>query len=105
VTVNATARTYTKTADYFFMGQFSRFLARNATVLATSGNYDYGSGAKIESTAVADADGSRTVVVQNGFGNDVFLTIAFKGGETWSGPLYRQSLTTWVLPPPSSSSS
>ena len=103
MTVNSTARTYTKTADYYFMGQFSRYLLRNATVLATSGNYDYGNGAKIESTAVVNADGSRTVVVQNGFGSDVFLKIAFKSGDTWSGPLYQQSLTTWLLPPPSSS--
>lgn len=99
IEVNTTTNTYIKTNDYYFMGQFSKYLPRGSTVLATTGNYDYGGGAKIESTAVVNKDGSRAVVIQNGFGNAVYVTVTFSSGETWSGPLYAQSLTTWLLPP------
>lgn len=72
-----------------------------------SGNYDYGSGAGIsyessgqgvQSVTALNTDGSRTVVLYNGFGNVVYLTLTFATGDVWSGPLYAQSVTTWLLP-------
>ena len=99
VEVDTSAGTYSKTLDYYFMGQFSRYVPRGAIALSTTGSYDYGSGSKIEVAAFLNTDGSRTLVIQNGFGNGVYLTVTFQSGETWSGPLYTQSLTTWLLPP------
>lgn len=83
------------------MGQFSRFVPRGATVLATTGSQDFGGGQKFEAVSFVEEDGSRTVVIQNNFGNEIFLTVTFKGGETWSGTVYTESLTTWQLPPAS----
>jgi hypothetical protein len=102
VTVNTNAGTYSKTLDYYLMGQFSRFVPRGSINLATTGSHDYGGGSKFEATAFVEADGSRTVVIQNNFANSVYLTVTFKSGETWSGPVYTKSLTTWQLPPVSS---
>ena len=81
------------------MGQFSRFVPRGAINLATTGSYDNGGGSKFEATAFLNSDGSRTVVIQNNLGNSVETTVTFNSGETWSGPVYAQSLTTWQLPP------
>lgn len=99
VEVDTGAGTYTKTLDYYLMGQFSRFVPRGAINLATTGSYDYGGGSKFEATAFLNPDGSRTVVIQNNFGNSVYVEVTFKSGDTWSGPVYMQSLTTWQLPP------
>lgn len=99
IEVDTSAGTYDKTMDYYFIGQFSKFLARNATVLETSGSYEYNPGDGCEFTATLNADGSRNVVIFNGFGNELFITLTFESGESWSGPLYQYSVTTWVLPP------
>lgn len=99
IAVNGTG--YTLTNDYYYLGQFSKFLKRGSIVLAGTGNFDYGSnsaginykssGSGIQSVATINADGSRTVVIYNGFGNSVFLTVKFNSGETWTGPLYEYS--------------
>lgn len=80
------------------MSQFSRFVPRGAINLATTGSYDYGGGSKFEGTAFLNSDGSRTVILQNNFNNQVDVTVTFKSGETWTGPVYAQSVTTWQLP-------
>jgi glucan endo-1,6-beta-glucosidase len=98
VTVDTSAGTYTKTADYYWIAQFSRFIPRGSIALSTTGGYDYGDGDKIEGQAFVQSDGTRVLVIQNGFDNDVELTVNFTSGEQWSGPLYSQSLTTWLLP-------
>ncbi|RFU32833.1 hypothetical protein B7463_g3482, partial [Scytalidium lignicola] len=99
--VNTSAGTYSKTLDYYIMGQFSRFVPRGAINLATTGSHDYGGGSKFEATSFLNSDGSRTVVMQNNFNNAVYVTVTFNSGETWSGPVYTQSITTWQLPPTS----
>ncbi|KAL1966116.1 hypothetical protein VTN77DRAFT_4864 [Rasamsonia byssochlamydoides] len=99
VEVDTTAGTYSKTPDYYFMGQFSRFVPRGAIALNTTGSWDYGNGQKLEVAAFLNPDNSRTLVIENGFGNPVYVTVTFNSGETWSGPLYTESVTTWVLPP------
>ncbi|OKL62582.1 Endo-1,6-beta-D-glucanase [Talaromyces atroroseus] len=98
VTVDTSAGTYTKTADFYWIAQFSRFIPRGSIALSTTGSYDYGNGDKIEGQAFVQPDGTRVLVIENGFDNDVELTVNFTSGETWSGPLYSQSLTTWLLP-------
>jgi len=108
VEVDVNGNDYFLTNDYYYLGQFSKFLQRGATVLNTpGGNYDYGSGGGIsyessgqgvESVTTKNADGTRTIVIYNGFGNAVYATLTFKSGDVWSGPLYSQSVTTWLLP-------
>lgn len=108
VEIDTTGNDYYLTNDYYFLGQFSKFLQRGSTVLTTTaGNYDYGSGGGItyqssgqgvESVTTLNADGTRTIVIYNGFGNAVYVTLTFKSGDVWSGPLYGQSVTTWLLP-------
>lgn len=97
IVVDTNTGTYTKTVDYYMMGQFSKFMPRGATVLSTTGSFDYGGGQKVESTASANPDGTTTVVIQNGFNNEIYVTVTMASGKTWSGPLIAQSVTTWVL--------
>ncbi|KAH8819272.1 beta-1,6-glucanase Neg1 [Xylogone sp. PMI_703] len=99
--VNTGAGTYSKTLDYYIMGQFSRFVPRGSINLATTGSHDYGGGSKFEATSFLNSDGSRTVVMQNNFNNPVYVTVTFNSGDSWSGPVYTQSITTWQLPPTS----
>ncbi|KAL9084104.1 MAG: hypothetical protein Q9159_005399 [Coniocarpon cinnabarinum] len=101
VTIDTSAGTYTPQIDYYMMGQFSKYMEKGSTVLAMTGSYDYGNG-KVEAVASLNGDGTRVVVVENTFPNEVYLTLTTKGGETWSGSLYKESVTTWVLPPASS---
>jgi glucan endo-1,6-beta-glucosidase len=98
VLINTSAGTYSLTLNYYSMAQFSRYVSSGATALDTSGSWDYGSGQKLEAQAFVNPDGSRVLVVENGFDNDVYLTTSFQSGDEWSGPLYAQSVTTWVLP-------
>jgi len=56
----------------------------------------------IESVASLNPDGSRTVVIENKFGNDVYATLTTKSGETWSGWTRTNSVVSWVLPPAAS---
>ncbi|KAK7959948.1 glucan endo-1-6-glucosidase BGN16.3 [Apiospora aurea] len=94
--------TYEFTVDYYMLAQYSKYIPRGATVLAGTGSYTYSdSGAGIQSVATANPDGTRTVVVENTFGNDVYMTLnttAAEGGEQWTGKIPANSVVTWVLP-------
>ena len=98
VTVDAASGTYTKQIDYYMLGQYSRFMPRGATVLSGTGSYTYDGGAGIQSVATRNSDGTRTVVIENTFGNDVYITLGTKSGETWSGLIRTKSVVTWLLP-------
>ncbi|KAK8030241.1 glucan endo-1-6-glucosidase BGN16.3 [Apiospora rasikravindrae] len=99
-TTNASQVTYSFTVDYYMMAQYSKYIPKGATVLAGTGSYTYSdSGAGIQSVATANPDGTRTVVVENTFGNDIYLTLnATAKGEQWSGKILANSVVTWVLP-------
>ncbi|RFU29397.1 hypothetical protein B7463_g6919, partial [Scytalidium lignicola] len=99
VSIDIEQGTYVKTLDYYLIGQFSRFIPRGAIALNTTGSYDFGGGAKLEAQAFVNPDQSRTVVIQNNFGNGIYVTVTMGSGEVWKGPVYGKSLTTWVLPP------
>jgi O-glycosyl hydrolase len=99
VEVDTTAGTYSKAIDYYMIGQFSKFVPRGSIALSTTGSYDDGNGEKLEVAAFLTPDNLRTVVIQNNFGNDMYAIVTFDSGETWSGPLHQESVTTWVLPP------
>lgn len=98
-TVNTGAGTYNLEVDYYMMAQFSKFIPRGATVLDGTGSYDYGNGQKVESTATINPDGSRTVVTENTFGEDIWLRIKMQSGESWNGKIVANGVTTWRLPP------
>lgn len=99
VVVNTTAGTYDFTINYYTMGQFSRFMPRGAVVLEGTGSYTYSSGGGIESVASINPDQTRSVVIINKFSNPVYITLETKSGESWSGLVETESVTTWILPP------
>lgn len=99
VTVDTAAGTYNLRGDYYMMAQFSKFMRKGAVVMSGSGSWTYGDGSGLESVAATNTDdGSRTVVIENKFGNEVYVTAEAKSGEVWSGLVYRNSVVTWVLP-------
>ncbi|KFY05345.1 hypothetical protein O988_00081 [Pseudogymnoascus sp. VKM F-3808] len=99
VVVDTVAGTYNFTTDYYMMGQFSKFMPRGATVLAGTGSSTNADGEGVESVASINPDLSRSVVIENKFTNPVYVSLTTKSGETWSGKVEAQSVTTWVLPP------
>ncbi|OOF90360.1 glycoside hydrolase family 30 protein [Aspergillus carbonarius ITEM 5010] len=97
VTINS-ADSYTLNTAYYMMAQFSKFMPSGAIVLNGSGSYTYSSGGGIQSVASLNPDGTRTVVIENTFSNDIYLTLSTESGEEWSGNIPSESVTTWVLP-------
>ncbi|GAQ11766.1 endo-1,6-beta-D-glucanase neg1 [Aspergillus lentulus] len=89
---------YTLNTAYYMMAQFSKFMPPGAIVLNGSGSYTYSGSGGIQSVASLNPDGTRTVVIENTFSNDVYVTVTMKSGPKWSGNVPSQSVTTWVLP-------
>lgn len=98
VVVDTTAQTYEFQVDYYMMAQYSKFIPKGAVILSGSGSYTYDGGAGIQSVASRNPDGTRTVVVENTFTNDVYVTLKTSSGEEWSGNVYASSVVTWILP-------
>jgi glucosylceramidase len=88
---------YTFNTAYYMMAQFSKFMPPGAVVLSGTGSYSYSNGG-VQSVASLNPDGSRTVVIENTFSNDVYVTVSTNSGQQWSGNIPSQSVTTWVLP-------
>jgi glucan endo-1,6-beta-glucosidase len=98
VVVDTSAGTYEFQVDYYMMAQYSKFIPQGATVLNGSGSYTYDGGSGIQSVASLNPDGTRTVVIENTFGNDIYLMLDTTSGEEWSGNIYPNSVVTWILP-------
>lgn len=96
VTVNDGS--YTFETAYYMMAQFSKFIPVGATILSGNGSYTYSNGGGVQSVASLNPDGSRSVVIENLFDNDIYLTLTTDSGEEWSGDIPSESVTTWVLP-------
>jgi O-glycosyl hydrolase len=96
VTINGDS--YTLNIDYYTMAQFSKFMPRGAIVLSGTGSYSYSDGTGVESVATLNPDGTRTVVIMNTFGNDIYVTLNTSSEEEWSGNIPTESVVTWVLP-------
>ncbi|KOS20233.1 Endo-1 [Escovopsis weberi] len=92
VTVNG-ADSYTLQTAYYMVAQFSRFMTPGGTVLGGTGSRDFSDGG-IQSVASLNPDGSKTVVIQNTFGNDVFVSVFLKSDQEWSGNVPASSVTT-----------
>ncbi|KAH8811003.1 putative beta-1,6-glucanase [Xylogone sp. PMI_703] len=90
---------FTFNPAYYMMAQFSKFMPPGAIVLNGSGSYTYSGGGGVQSVASLNPDGTRTVVIENTFTNDIYVTLTTNSGEQWSGNIPTSSVTTWVLPP------
>ena len=97
VTINSDG-TYTLELAYYMMAQYSKFIPTGAIILNGSGSYTYSGSGGIESVASLNPDGTRTVVIQNTFSNDVYVTVSTSSGQEWSGNVPTESVVTWVLP-------
>lgn len=90
--------TYQLQTSYYIMAQFSKYIPPGAQIYSGSGSAELGSGG-IQSVASLNPDGTRTVVISNTYGNDVYTHVHFtSSGEEWSGNIASDSVTTWVLP-------
>lgn len=78
---------------YYMMGQFSKGIQNGAVYHTVDGNAE-----SINSVTAINPDGTKVLVVQNAFGNPIYLTLNLKSGGSWSGLLPTNSLTTWTLP-------
>ncbi|KAI8961331.1 glycoside hydrolase family 30 protein [Daldinia sp. FL1419] len=96
--VDQNAGTYEFTVDYYMLAQYSKFIPKGATILSGSGSYSYDGYSGVQSVASKNPDGTRTVVIENTFSNDVYVTLNTTSGETWNGNLLANSVTTWILP-------
>lgn len=100
VQVDMAARAYHLTADFYTMGQFSKFVRPGAVFLRSSQefNTDYAS-EEILMLAFQNLDGTLAIVARNGnMAEDLPLRVSLKSGGFWTGTLPKGSLTTWVLP-------
>jgi glucan endo-1,6-beta-glucosidase len=98
VVVNTDTSTYEFQVDYYMMAQYSKFIPQGAIILNGTGSYTYDGGSGIQSVASLNPDGTRTVVIENTFSNDVYVTVDTSSGEEWSGNVYANSVVTWILP-------
>lgn len=93
--------TFTKTNDYYMVGQFSRFVRRGAI------NYNVVAGIEGNALttnqfyvmAVKNPDGSWAVIFMNNAGSDQEVVLSFTGGgNVWQGTVPNSTVTTWLLP-------
>ncbi|KAI1164458.1 glycoside hydrolase family 30 protein [Nemania serpens] len=96
--VNQAAGTYEYTIDYYILAQYSKFIPKGAVILSGTGSYSYDGYKGIQSVASRNPDGTRTVVIENTFDNDVYVHVTTKSGQVWSGNTLARSVTTWILP-------
>ena len=93
--------TYTKTNDYYMIGQFSRFIRRGAV------NYNVihgNAGSALMETqfytmAAKNPDGSWAVVLMNNYGTDQTVALQFTdSSHVWQGTIPNATVVTWLLP-------
>ncbi|KAK5136867.1 hypothetical protein LTR08_001789 [Meristemomyces frigidus] len=93
---------YTKTNDYYMIGQFSRFVRRGAINHEVLQGIE-GSGATSNQfyiMAVQNPDKSWAVVFMNNYGSDqnVVLSFSEQSGHFWEGVIPSATVTTWLIP-------
>ncbi|ELQ37333.1 endo-1,6-beta-D-glucanase [Pyricularia oryzae Y34] len=97
-TVDANSKTYTLRTDYYMIGQYSRYIPRNAVVHVVTGSYSWPDDTGVESVATVNPDGSRTVVIENKLEDDVHVTLhTVKSSQVWSGKVSAKNVVaTWL---------
>ncbi|KAK0991135.1 hypothetical protein LTR54_011924 [Friedmanniomyces endolithicus] len=94
--------TYTKTNDYYMIGQFSRFVRRGAinypVVEGNEGNALTSN--QLYIMAVQNPDKSWAVIFMNNLLSDQEVVLSFTGqsGQYWQGTVPKPTVTTWLLP-------
>lgn len=100
IIVNNSA-TYTKTNDYYMIGQFSRFIRRGAVNHKVLQGVE-GSAmttAQFDIITAQNPDMGWAVVFMNNFGSDQDVRLSFTdGGFEWQGTIPNGTVTTWLLP-------
>ena len=91
---------YTKTNDYYMVGQFSRFIRRGAINYAVEQGIQ---GSVLTPTqfyviAAKNPDGSWAVVFMNNAGEDKDVALRIGDDAIWEGVVANATVTTWVLP-------
>jgi len=97
IQVNRKTKTYQKTQDYYTIGQFSKFVQKDAVYLSGSGSYTYWDGTGVEATQFLNPDGSRVLVIVNKLKDDTQIQVDFSSGDAWNGLVPKRSVTTWVI--------
>ncbi|TLS21129.1 uncharacterized protein PpBr36_10519 [Pyricularia pennisetigena] len=103
-TVDKNSKTYSLRTDYYMIGQYSRYIPRNAVVHVVTGSYSWPDDTGVESVATVNPDGTRTVVIENKLKNDVHITLkTAKSSQVWSGKVSAKSykydtdvVATWL---------
>ena len=96
IQVDMAAKTYTKTRDYYTLGQFSKFVQRDAVYLNSTGSYDYPDGTGVQASAFLNPDGTRTLVVLNKIHSELHLQASFSK-DSWHATIPARSVATWVI--------
>lgn len=92
--------TYTKTNDYYLIGQFSRFIRRGAVnhrVLRGNEGTTLDA-SQFEVIATQNPDKGWAVVFMNNFGSDQDIHLEFTEGHSWQGVVPNGTVVTWLLP-------
>lgn len=99
VTVSADGSGYKKEIDYYMLGQFSRYIPKGAVVVDGTGSWLFDPNTGVESVATVNPDGTRTVVIQNRYNNDIWVRLATESeSQTWNARVPARAVTTWILP-------
>ncbi|KAI6709665.1 hypothetical protein PZA11_006706 [Diplocarpon coronariae] len=97
--------TYTKTHDYYMMGQFSRFVRRGSRNYAVLKGIEYGAGTteppQFLLISIQNPDESWAVIFLNNYGTDqdVELSFATHPESVWHGTVPQLAVVTWLIPP------
>lgn len=100
IVVNS-SKVYTKTNDYYMVGQFSRFIRRGAVNHKVLSGVE---GTALDPTqfdiiAVKNPDMGWAVVFMNNWGSDQDVVLSFtEGGFEWEGTIPNATVVTWLLP-------
>ena len=97
VQVNMTDSSYTLTADYYSLGQFSKFVQKGARYRAVDGGHVYDDNTGVETVGFKNPDGSLVVVVLNKFSNALEITLDVGGGDELVTTLAARSVTTLIF--------
>lgn len=99
ITVDPNTGSWTKEVDYYLIGQYSKFIARGGHIVNSTGSHLDSSGMGIQAVASINPDGTRTVVIENRFEQDMWVELKTESeDQSWHGWVIATGLTTWVLP-------
>ena len=92
---------YTRTNDYYMVGQLSRFIRRGAVNYKVLSGFEGSAldAKQFDVIAVRNPDGGWAVVFMNRWGQDQDVVVTFEGsGLQWEGTVPNSTVTTWLIP-------